>query len=121
MVGTARVRNLGAAVARDGWRLVCLLRASPLMPFVATSHLLGLSAISLRDYMLGTLAALPALLGYVSLGAIARAGLLASAGAAALPSQWALLAMGFAATALAVAHVVALIAKVAGGEPAPPA
>jgi hypothetical protein len=27
-----------------------------------------LSAISLRDYMLGTLAALPALLGYVSLG-----------------------------------------------------
>jgi hypothetical protein len=38
------------------------------MPFVATSYLLGLSAISLRDYMLGTLAALPALLGYVSLG-----------------------------------------------------
>src|ERR1700689_4616714 len=30
-----------------------LLRASPLMPFVATS-LLGLSAITLRDYMLGT-------------------------------------------------------------------
>jgi len=38
------------------------------MPFVATSYLLGLSAISLRDYMLGILAALPALLGYVSLG-----------------------------------------------------
>ena len=36
------------------------------MPFVATSYLLGLSAISLRDYMLGILAALPALLGYVS-------------------------------------------------------
>ena len=56
-----------------------LLRASPLTPFVATSYLLGLSAISVRDYMLGTLAALPALLGYVSLGAFARAGLSASA------------------------------------------
>ena len=71
------------------------------MPFVATSYLLGLSAISLRDYMLGTLAALPALLGYVSL---ARSpGLSASTGAARI--QWALLAAGFAATALAVAHI----------------
>ena len=52
------------------------------MPFVATSYLLGLSAISLRDYMLGTLAALPALLGYVSLGAFSRAGVSASTGAA---------------------------------------
>jgi uncharacterized membrane protein YdjX (TVP38/TMEM64 family) len=41
-----------------------------------------LSAISLRDYMLGTVAALPALLGYVLLGAFARAGLSASTGAA---------------------------------------
>jgi uncharacterized membrane protein YdjX (TVP38/TMEM64 family) len=90
------------------------------MPFVATSYLLGLSAISLRDYMLGTLAALPALLGYVSLGAFARAGLSASTGAAA-PFPWALLAAGFAATALAVAHIGALVAKVVGGAPTPPA
>jgi uncharacterized membrane protein YdjX (TVP38/TMEM64 family) len=41
MVDKTRVRNLDAAVARDGWRLVCLLRASPLMPFVATSYLLA--------------------------------------------------------------------------------
>jgi uncharacterized membrane protein YdjX (TVP38/TMEM64 family) len=116
MVDTTRVRNLDAAVARDGWRLVCLLRASPLMPFVVTSYLLGLLAISLRDYMLGTLAALPALLGYVSLGALARTGLSASTGAA-RPFQLALLAMGFAATALAVAHIGSLIAKVAGREP----
>jgi uncharacterized membrane protein YdjX (TVP38/TMEM64 family) len=47
--------------------MVCY-RPRRLMPFVATSYLLGLSAISLRDYMLGILAALPALLGYVLLG-----------------------------------------------------
>ena len=86
------------------------------MPFVATSYLLGLSAISLRDYMLGTLAALPALLGYVSLAAFARAGLSASTGAAP-PFPWALLAAGFAATALAVAHIGALVARVAAGAP----
>jgi hypothetical protein len=60
------------------------------------------------------------LLGYVSLGAFARAGLSASTGAAA-PFQWALLAAGFAATALAVAHIEALVAKVVGGAPPPPA
>ena len=120
MSGKSQLRNLDAALGRDGWRLVCLLRASPLTPFVATSYLLGLSAVSLRDYMFGTLAALPALLGYVSLGALARAGFLASTGAA-RPLQWVLLAAGFAATSLAVAHVVALVAKVADGARAPPA
>jgi hypothetical protein len=79
-----------------------------------------LVAISLRDYTLGTLAALPALRGYVSLGAFARAGLSASTGAAG-PFQWALLAAGFAATALVVAHIGALVAKVVGGAPTPPA
>jgi uncharacterized membrane protein YdjX (TVP38/TMEM64 family) len=120
MSGRSRLRNLDAALGRDGWRLVCLLRASPLTPFVATSYLLGLSAVTLRDYILGTLAALPALLGYVSLGAFARAGVLASAGAA-RQFQLGLLAAGFAATALTLAHVGSLVAKVADGARAPPA
>jgi uncharacterized protein len=52
------------------------------------------------------------LLGYVLLGAFARAGLSTSTGAA-LPFQWALLAMGFTATAQAVAHIGALVVKFA--------
>ena len=44
-------------------------------PLRRASHLLGFSALSLRDYRLGTLAPLPALLGHVSLGAFTRAGL----------------------------------------------
>jgi hypothetical protein len=39
------------------------------------SYLLALSAISLADDILGTLGAFPALLGYVSLGSLARTGL----------------------------------------------
>jgi uncharacterized membrane protein YdjX (TVP38/TMEM64 family) len=45
-----RLRNLDALIARDGWKLVCLLRVSPIMPFSATSLALGLSPIGLRDY-----------------------------------------------------------------------
>jgi uncharacterized membrane protein YdjX (TVP38/TMEM64 family) len=66
-----RLRNLDAQIARDGWKLVCLLRVSPIMPFSATSLALGLSAISLRDYAIGTLASLPALCGYVFIGTLA--------------------------------------------------
>jgi uncharacterized membrane protein YdjX (TVP38/TMEM64 family) len=58
-----RLRNLDARIGRDGWKLVCLLRLSPVMPFAPTSYLLGLSSIGMRDYLVGTLASLPALLG----------------------------------------------------------
>jgi uncharacterized membrane protein YdjX (TVP38/TMEM64 family) len=62
--------RLDGAIAADGWRLVALLRVSPIMPFSITSYALGFSGITLRAYMLGTLASLPALLGYVAIGAI---------------------------------------------------
>jgi hypothetical protein len=65
--------------------------------------------------MLGTLAALPALLGKVRLGAFARAGLKASTGAA--PP---IAGRGFTTKALAGAHNGTLVAKIASGEPAPP-
>jgi uncharacterized membrane protein YdjX (TVP38/TMEM64 family) len=51
-----RLRDLDAQIARDGWKLVCLLRVSPIMPFSATSLALGLSAVGLRYYAIGTLA-----------------------------------------------------------------
>ncbi len=65
-----RLARLDALLARDGWKLVCLLRISPIMPFSLTSYALGLSAIGPGAYMLGTLASLPALFLYVWLGAL---------------------------------------------------
>jgi uncharacterized membrane protein YdjX (TVP38/TMEM64 family) len=71
LANTSRRARLDAAIAQKGWRLVCLLRVSPVMPFAMTSYALGLTGISQRAYLLGTLAALPALLGYVTVGALA--------------------------------------------------
>jgi hypothetical protein len=45
------------------------------MPFAATSYVLGLSSIPLGDYVIGTFVALPALLVYVLVGALAKTGL----------------------------------------------
>ena len=56
--------TLDRSVAAEGWRLVCLMRLSPVMPFAPTSYALSLSSVRLADYLIGTLAALPALLAW---------------------------------------------------------
>ncbi len=92
-----RLRALDRNLAGERWKLVCLLRCSPIMPFAVTSYALGLSSVGERDYLLGTLAALPALFGYVCLGGLTRAGVAAGA-AGAGPVRWAILVLGVAAT-----------------------
>ena len=99
-----RLRNLDARIARDGWKLVCLLRVSPIMPFSATSIALGLSAVGLRDYAIGTLASLPALCGYVFIGTLADTGLSAWATGAS-PLRWALLGFGGVATLVLIVRI----------------
>lgn len=65
-----RLSALDAAMSSQSWRMVALLRISPVMPFSLTSYALGLSGIARADYIIGTLACLPALLGYVIIGAL---------------------------------------------------
>jgi uncharacterized membrane protein YdjX (TVP38/TMEM64 family) len=81
--------------------MVLLLRLSPAMPFSATSYLCGLSRVRQRDYLLGTLASLPALAGYVVAGSLADASLSATRS----PWHWAVLALGLAASALLTLQV----------------
>ncbi|MFT8672389.1 MAG: VTT domain-containing protein [Acetobacter orientalis] len=59
---------------KQGWRMVCLLRISPVLPFAITSYVLGFTELSTADYILGTLASLPALLGYVFIGTLTQNG-----------------------------------------------
>jgi len=70
------IARLDTAMTSEGWRMVALLRISPIMPFALTSYGFGLTRISQRDYLLGTIASLPALIGYVALGALGQQGIL---------------------------------------------
>ena len=105
-----RLRNLDAQIARDGWKLVCLLRVSPIMPFSATSLALGLSAVSLRDYAIGTLASLPALCGYVFIGTLADTSLSAWATGASTVRLM-LLGIGVVATLALVLRLGKIVMK----------
>jgi uncharacterized membrane protein YdjX (TVP38/TMEM64 family) len=84
-------------ITQDGLRLVCLLRLSPVMPFSATSYMLGLSSIDLRSYTIGTLASLPALCGYMFIATLADAAL-SDRVTGVDPLRWILLGIGGAAT-----------------------
>ena len=106
------IARLDQAVAQDGWRLVCLLRVSPVMPFAVTSYALGLTALEFRSYALGTLASLPALLGYVVLGHLSRTGLDALAAHRTDWLHWSLLGVALVASALLTLKLGGIVRRV---------
>jgi uncharacterized membrane protein YdjX (TVP38/TMEM64 family) len=108
--GRARLNQLDRAVSHDGWRLVCLMRVSPVMPFSVTSYALGLTGIKFRCYAIGTLASLPALLLYVVLGTLGAHGL-AAQNAGRSPLHLVLIGVGIAATVLLTLRLGQILAK----------
>jgi uncharacterized membrane protein YdjX (TVP38/TMEM64 family) len=67
----AALRRIDAALERDGFRLVCLLRWFPLAPFNLMNYLLGLSRVSLRAYLAATfVACVPNTIIFVYLGTV---------------------------------------------------
>jgi uncharacterized membrane protein YdjX (TVP38/TMEM64 family) len=84
------------AIGEKGWKIVALLRLSPLVPFSLSNYLYGLTSVRFGPYVLTSwLAMLPATLVYVWLGAAGRA---VGTGTRRTPAEWALLAAGLAAT-----------------------
>jgi uncharacterized membrane protein YdjX (TVP38/TMEM64 family) len=68
-----RFRGLDDAIAEHGFRVVLLLRLSPVFPFNLLNYALGLTRISFRDYVLATLLGMvPGILLYVYLGSLAQ-------------------------------------------------
>jgi uncharacterized membrane protein YdjX (TVP38/TMEM64 family) len=84
------------AAREQGWKVVALLRLSPLVPFSLSNYLFGLTAVGFWPYLLASWAAmLPGTLLYVWLGA---AGRMAARGGDRSVWEWMLLGAGLAAT-----------------------
>jgi len=62
---------LDSALEEKGLRIMVLLRLSPIIPFNAINYIAGVTAISLRAYILAMVAILPGTVLYVFLGASA--------------------------------------------------
>ena len=94
-------RKFGAiddAVGREGWKIVLLTRLSPVFPFNLLNYAFGLTAVTLRDYLLATwIGIMPGSVLYVYLGSLGG-NLAASGESHRTPAQWALDVVGLAAT-----------------------
>jgi uncharacterized membrane protein YdjX (TVP38/TMEM64 family) len=115
--GDSRFRAIDEAVAREGWKIVGLVRLTPMFPFSLLNYAFGISRVSMRDYVLASwVAMLPGTIMYVYLGSIA--GGLASLGQARVartPAEWTISAFGLVAT-VAVTIYIARLARTALGR-----
>lgn len=109
---SARMQKLDHLLHLDGWKLVCLLRISPIMPFALTSYALGLTSISVRAYFMGTLASLPALFGYVVMGHIASTEVTSLQTQHIASIKHLLLAVAFIGTGILVWHLGKIVNKI---------
>jgi len=116
-----RMRRLDRAVGMHGFRLVFLLRLSPVMPFTLMNYALGVTRVRFRDYLLASFGMLPGTLLYVWTGKLAG-DVAAAAGGAPVrrgPAHWTLIGVGFLATAavtIAVTRMARRALREAGTE-----
>lgn len=106
------------ALGRQGWKIVGLLRLSPVMPLGISTYLFGVTSIKFWSYALASaIGVIPGTLMYVYLGAVGRIGI---SGAKHQRSalEWALMFAGLLAT-IAVTLLVGRIAKNALSKTAP--
>jgi uncharacterized membrane protein YdjX (TVP38/TMEM64 family) len=105
-----RFRAIDEAIGKNGWKIVGLLRLSPLIPFNLSNYFYGITSISFGAYVaVSAVGMIPGTLLYAYLGAIGQAGI---SGGTAQHSKWqyVLLAVGLVAT-IAVTVLVSRIAK----------
>ncbi|CAM6048826.1 unnamed protein product [Sphagnum compactum] len=96
------------AIDKDGFRVVTLLRLSPLLPFSIGNYLYGLTSVKLLPYVLGSwLGLLPGTWAYVRAGATGRASIkqVSEAIFPGDPQQYWTVGIGLVATVVAASYV----------------
>ena len=106
---------IDTAVAKEGFKIVFLTRLSPLFPFNLLNYAFGITQVSLKDYVLGSVGMIPGTILYVYIGSlIGSVAQIGMKGATLDPQtqklQWIAKIIGFIAT-IAVTVYITRIAK----------
>jgi uncharacterized membrane protein YdjX (TVP38/TMEM64 family) len=113
IAGNAKFRAIDEAVNREGLKIVLLTRLSPIFPFNLLNYAYGVTGVSLKDYVIGSVGMIPGTIMYVYIGSLA--GNLATIGAqtpTANPiAQWSIRIIGFIATVAVTLYVTKIARK----------
>ncbi|HEU4401436.1 MAG TPA: TVP38/TMEM64 family protein [Candidatus Polarisedimenticolia bacterium] len=110
LAGNERFAAIDRAIAREGRKIVLLLRLSPVFPFNLLNYALGLTRVRFVDYLVASIGMLPGTVLYVYYGKLAGdvASLAGGVAVAKGPGYWAVLLLGLAATIVVTAIVTRL-------------
>lgn len=113
IAGNPKFAAIDRAVGQEGFKIVALLRLSPVFPFNLLNYSLGLTKVRFLDYFLASIAMLPGTLLYVYYGTAAGS-LAAVAGGAKTAkgtAYWVTLGIGLAATVIVTTFITRLAGK----------
>ncbi|AGF52963.1 slr0305 [Synechocystis sp. PCC 6803] len=113
IAGNQKFKAIDEAVGKEGLKIVILTRLSPVFPFNLLNYAYGITNVSLKDYVIGSLGMIPGTIMYVYIGSLA--GSLATLGTAtnqANPTlQWTIRIVGFIATVAVTIYVTKIARK----------
>ena len=117
IAGNDKFAAIDRAVSKEGLKIVLLTRLSPAFPFNLLNYAFGVTGVSVRDYVIGSIGMIPGTIMFVYIGSLA--GNLALIGTATQPTnptlQWTIRIVGLIAT-VAVTVYVTRLAKQALAE-----
>lgn len=99
------------AIGREGWKIVGLLRLSPVVPFSMSNYFYGITAVKPLGYVLASwIGMLPGTVMYVYIGTVL--GIAAAGGGQGMTTgQWVLTIVGLVATAVVTVFITRIAKK----------
>ncbi|HAJ62748.1 MAG TPA: TVP38/TMEM64 family protein [Cyanobacteria bacterium UBA8543] len=111
-----KFKAINQAVKKEGWKIVLLTRLSPIFPFNLLNYAFGVTQVSFRDYVWGSIGMIPATVVYVYIGSLATD--LATLTMSNQPStketqiaQWVIRGIGLIATVAVTVYITHLAKK----------
>jgi uncharacterized membrane protein YdjX (TVP38/TMEM64 family) len=112
IAGNQKFSAIDRAVGQAGFKIVLLTRLSPVFPFNLLNYSLGVTGVSLKDYMLASVGMIPGTIMYVYIGSLA--GSIATIGGetdANPVAQWTIRIIGLIATVGVTFYVTKIASK----------
>lgn len=117
IAGNQKFAAIDNAVGKEGLKIVFLTRLSPVFPFNLLNYSLGVTGVSLKDYVLASVGMIPGTIMYVYFGSLGNINTICNGGGANVNpvAQWTIRIIGLIAT-VAVTLYVTKIARQALNE-----